>query len=167
MIDKLKQLFPQLDACITICKNKNTYIFENELTKKGEFVSKEEKHHLHIENNINSQLCFVQNDNCIMINVKNGQCDYLVFNTKELYFIEVKVTKDNLSKYKRKAYKQIENTFKFYSNHLSFSNELKINALVCLPYKSNIIQPSKSTKRKEFKVNYNIDLKEGNYILFE
>ena len=167
MIDQFVQVFPQINNCLSVCKDKHTYIFENNETKKGDFVSAKDKYHLHIENKTKFQYYFLQNDNCMMINVKNGQCDYLVFNTKEVYFTEIKVAKGNLSNHRKEAYNQIENTFKFYSNEITFSNEFILNALVCFPSKRRITGASKSTKRKEFKVNYNIDLKEGNYILFE
>ena len=101
-----------------------------------------------------------------MNNEKGGQCDYVVFNSIDLHFIDIKVAKDGFANHKKKAYKQIENTFKFYDDKLDFPNDLLLHGLVCFPNKKRIIKPSESTKRKEFKTKYNIDLTIGNYILF-
>jgi hypothetical protein len=167
MIEQLSNIFPQFNNCLSILTDKHVYVFENNETQKGEFVSAKQNYHLHIENKTNGQFYFLQNDDCIMINEKNGQCDYLIFNENEINFTEIKVAKGNLKNHRKDAYKQIENTFKFYSNAITFSNKILLNALVCFPSKRRIVKPSESTKRKEFKNKYNIALRTGNYLLLE
>ena len=104
-----------------------------------------------------------------MKEVKGGQCDYVILNSKELYFVDVKVSLEvgRFSNHRKKAYNQIENTFKYYSERLNFPKNYLLYGLVCFPSKRRIIKSSVSTRRKEFKKKYSIDLKEGNYILFE
>ena len=103
-----------------------------------------------------------------MINVKYGQCDYVVFNSNDFYFVDVKDSKSpsRKSNHRKKAYDQIENTYKFYSEEIDFS-KINLFALVCFSSTRRIIKSSESTKRKEFKMKYKIDLKEENYILFD
>ena len=84
------------------------------------------------------------------------------FNSKDFHFVDVKVAKDNIANHSKKAYLQIENTFKYYSNKIEFPENCLLHGLVCFPSKRRIIKPSQSTKRKEFKIKYKIDLKIGN-----
>ena len=94
MIEQLYEVFPQLNNCLSIFSDKHVYLFENNQSQKGEFVSGKQIYHLHIENKTNGQFYFLQNDDCIMINEKNGQCDYLIFNGNEINFTEIKVVKE-------------------------------------------------------------------------
>jgi hypothetical protein len=165
MIDRIKIAFTEsLNNCITVIENKHTYIFED---NKGVIVSAKETHHLHIENQSNKSYFFIQNDDCIMKNIKDGQCDYVICNPKSIYFVEVKVAKNNLANHRKEAYKQLVNTYKYYSKHIKFTEEDDLIALVCFPSKRRIVNPSGSTKRKEFLDNYKINLQIGNYILME
>ena len=166
MINQIQEVFPNIDSCQSILNGNHTFIFEDNELNKGVFVSDKEKYHLHIENKTKTSFHFIQNDDCVMINVKGGQCDYIIFDSKDFYLIDVKVAKGNFSNHRTDAYSQIQNTYKFYSKKIDFINT-NMFGLVCFPSKRRIIKPSASTKRKEFKTRYKIDLKEGNYILFE
>ncbi len=167
MINLIQDAFPEIQNCLSVFNEKHIYVFENNELKKGIFVANTQPKHLHIENKTNSNFHFIQNDDCVMHNVKGGQCDYVIFNSKDFHFVDVKVAKDNIANHSKKAYLQIENTFKYYSNKIDFPENYLLNGLVCFPSKRRIIKPSQSTKRKEFKVRYKIDLKVGNYILLE
>ncbi len=167
MIDLIKNVFPEIENCITTFDDKHIYVFEENNLKKGVFVNKFNISHLHIENKTNSNFHFIQNDDCVMSNVKGGQCDYVIFNSKDFHFVDVKVAKGSIANHSKKGYSQIENTFKYYSNKIIFSENCLLYGLVCFPSKRRIIKSSESTKRKEFKLKYKIDLKIGNYILFE
>jgi hypothetical protein len=165
MINQLREAFPQIEIdCLTTITDKHTFVFEAE---KAVFVSDREKHHLHIENKTNAEYYFIQNDDCVMKTVKGGQCDYVIFNDKIFYFTEIKVAKGNLANHRKEAYSQLENTFKYYSNLIDFSTIENLNALVCFPSPRRIVKASASTKRKEFKVKYRLNLQEANYISFE
>ncbi|NJM80324.1 MAG: hypothetical protein HC854_13230 [Flavobacterium sp.] len=99
---------------------------------------------------------------------KGGQCDFIIFDNETVVFSEIKATKENLSNRRKEALKQLENTIKFYFKKELFINHEKKNALITFDNNKRIApQASKSTKRKEFKVKYNVNLDEGNYILFE
>ena len=168
MINQIQEVFPRINTCLSTLNNNHTFIFEDNELKRGVIVSDNQKYHLHIENKSNSYFYFIQNDDCVMINIKNGQCDYVVFNSNDFYFIDVKDSKNSSRKsnHRKKAYDQIENTYKFYSEEIDFS-KINLFGLVCFPSKRRIIKSSESTKRKEFKTKYKIDLKEENYILFD
>ena len=168
MINQILEAFPQIENnCLTAIMDKHTFVFEDPNLKKGVFVSANEKYHLHIQNNINSQYHFIQNDDCVMKSVKGGQCDYVIFNDYCIYFTEIKATNENLSIRRREGLKQLENTIKFYLKQIeSFNLETK-NALICFEKSKRIApQASVSSKRKEFKNKYQINLQEGNYIEF-
>lgn len=169
MIHQLREAFPEIEVnCLKTITNKHTFVFENQILKKGVFVNANENFHLHIENKTNSYFYFVQNDDCVMKSVKGGQCDYVIGNNQSLFFTEIKVATGNLANHRKEAYLQLENTFKYYSKKINFENNFHLNALICFPKKKRIApQPSKSTKKKEFKIKYQINLEEGNYILFE
>ena len=169
MIALIQEAFPDIieNVCLSSINNKHTFVFEDNQLNKGVLVSDRENYHLHIENNTNDYFHFLQNDDCVMKNIKGGQCDYVVLNSNSIHFIDAKIAKGNYSNHRREAYNQIENTFKYYSQKINFSEQYNIYGMVCFPSKRRIVQSSKSTKRKEFKIKYRIDLKEGNYILFE
>jgi hypothetical protein len=165
MINLLREAFPQIEIdCLTTINDKHTFVFEAE---KALFVTDKEKHHLHIENKTNEEFYFIQNDDCIMKKVRGGQCDYVICNNQSIYFTELKVATGNLANHRKDAYSQLENTFKYYSNLIDFSTIENLNALVCFPSTRRIVKASTSTKRKEFKVKYRLNLKEGNYISFD
>ncbi|MEN9909865.1 MAG: hypothetical protein RLZZ540_3014 [Bacteroidota bacterium] len=165
MINKLKAAFPQIEIdCLTTINDKHTFIFEAE---KAVFVTAKDKFHLHIENKMNTEYYFIQNENCVMKTVKGGQCDYVICNNHSVHFTEIKVAKGNNANHRKDAYNQLENTFKYYSNLIDFTSIENLNALVCFPRPRRIVRASASTKRKEFKVKYNLDLQESNYISFE
>ena len=167
MIHLIEDAFPEIQECLSSFKEKHIYVFENNELKKGVFVANTQPKHLHIENKTNSNYHFVQNDDCVMHNVKGGQCDYVIFNSKDFHFVDVKVAKDNIANHSKKAYLQIENTFKYYLSKIDFPSNCFLHGLVCFPSKRRIVKSSESSKRKEFKIKYSIDLKIANYILFE
>lgn len=169
MIALIQDAFPHIieNVCLNSINNKHSFVFEDNRLNKGVLVSDSENFHLHIENNTNDYFHFLQNDGCIMNNIKGGQCDYVVLNSNSLHFVDAKIAKGNFSNHRRDAYNQIENTFKYYSQKIDFSEDYNLYGMVCFPSRRRIVQSSKSTKRKEFKTKYKIDLREGNYILFE
>ena len=165
MINQLREAFPQIEVdCLTTINDKHTFVFEDE---KAVFVSDKDKHHLHIENKTNAEFYFIQNDDCVMKTEKGGQCDYVICNNQSIYFTEIKVATGNFPNHRKDAYSQLENTYKYYSNLIDFSTIENLNALVCFPSPRRIVKASASTKRKEFKVKYRLNLQEGNYIAFE
>ena len=166
MIHKLRIAFPEIEVdCLKTISDKHTFVFEEEV---GFFVTAKDNYHLHIENKTNANYYFIQNDNCVMKTVKGGQCDYVICNNHSIYFTEIKVAIGNLANHRKEAYKQLENTFKYYSKLIDLSAIENLNALVCFPKTKRIApQASKSTKLKEFKVLYGLNLQEGNYISIE
>lgn len=172
MINEFSLFFEDKDLCITEILDKHTFVFEDEKSKKGVFVKDNEIYHVHIENLKKEIFHFIQNDDCVMVNVKGGQCDYVIFNIEHIHFIEVKATNQNLKAHKQKLYKQLENTFKYYKE---FSEKFETRyALVCFESinpkgytKRKVPQSSNSEKKLIFKTKYNVELLEGNYIKFE
>lgn len=169
MIAQIREAFPQIENCLITFNDIHKYIFEDNNLKQGVFVNGTDIHHLYVENRTNSDIHFIQNDDCVMINVRKGQCDYVIFNSRDFHFIDVKVASSlaGLSNHRKKAYSQIENTYKHYAELIDFPMNCLLHGLVCFPSKRRIVKPSESTKRKEFKTKYNIDLQISNYILFE
>lgn len=169
MIDQIRHAFPHSieNVCLSSFQHKHTFVFEDKEQNKGIIVSGKDNYHLHIENKINEYFHFLQNDDCVMKSVKGGQCDYVIFNNQSIYFTEIKVAQSNIRNHSQNAYSQIENTFKFYSKKINFSNDYVLNALVCFPNKRRIVKPSESSKKKEFKIKYRMNLQIGNYISFD
>lgn len=164
MIQNLRKAFPGIEKnCLKIINDKHTFVFEADEVL---FVSSKDVWHLHIEDKSKSDFYFIQNDNCIMKTVKGGQCDYVICNNQEVFFTEVKVAKGNQANHRKDAYSQLENTYKHYSNLIDFE-AYSLNAVVCFPTKRRIVKASASTKRKEFKDSYKLNLIESNYILFD
>lgn len=169
MINQIQEAFPHIieNVCLNSINDKHTFIFEDKEQNKGIIVSDKDNYHLHIENKTKYYFHFLQNDDCVMKNIKGGQCDYVIFNNQSIYFTEIKIAAGHLANHRKNAYDQIENTFKFYSREINFVNDYIVNALVCFPTKRRIVKPSESTKKKEFKIKYQIHLQIGNYILFD
>lgn len=123
MIVAIQKAFPHIaeNVCLSSINNKHTFVFEDNHLNKGVIVSVSETYHLHIENKTNDCFHFLQNDDCVMKNIKGGQCDYVVLNSNNLYFIDAKIAKKGkFSNHRRDAYNQIENTFKYYSQKINF-----------------------------------------------
>ena len=169
MINQIREAFPNIEEnCLITITDKHTFVFEDQELKKGVFVNANEKYHLHIQNNTNSEYHFIQNDDYVMKSVKGGQCDYVVLNDNCIYFTEIKATDENLSVRRQKGIKQLENTIKFYLKKIDSIDLESKNAIICFDNNKRIApQASVSTKRKEFKMKYQIDLHEGNYISFD
>jgi hypothetical protein len=151
--------------CLNTIRDKHTFVYEDKDLNRGRFVTSQEQYHLHIENQANESFYFIQNDGCVMNNVRGGQCDYIILNSISIYFTDVKVAKGNYKNHRSDAYKQIENTYKHLVKRIDFPEHFNLHALVCFPSPRRIVKASASTKRREFKEYYNIDLQEGNYIL--
>lgn len=172
MIHEFNLFFENKTSCVTEILDRHSFVLEDEKSKKGVFVKNSEIYHIHIENLRKENFYFIQNDDCIMVNVKGGQCDYIVFNSENIHFVEVKATSQNLKEHRKKMYKQLENTFKYYKG---FYEKFDIKyALMCFESinpkgytKRRIPQSSKSEKKVLFKTKYNVDLFEGNYIKLE
>jgi Holliday junction resolvase-like predicted endonuclease len=172
MINEFDHLFENTESCRTEIVDKHTFVYEDEISKKGVFVQDNEVYHVHIENLRKESFHFIQNDDCVMKSIKGGQCDYVVFNNENIHFVEVKATNQNLKTHKQKLYKQLENTFKYYKG---FTEKFETkHALVCFEsinprgyVKRKIPQSSNSEKKVLFKMLYNIELVEGNYIKLE
>lgn len=167
MIQEIEQNVPNIreNGCISELNDKHSFLLDTEDGVK--LVGGKDTSHLHVEKTNPTHVHMIQNDNCVMITAKGGQCDLLLLNEHKLYFTEIKGTQDHRRNHRRTAYKQIENTFKFYSKFIDFPTDYILNALVCFQSKRRIVQASASTQKKNFKVNYNINLSEGNYIKFE
>lgn len=169
MINQIREAFPQIEEnCLTIIANKHAFVFEDPKLKKGVFVEATKKYHFHIQNNTKSPYNFIQNDDCVMKSVKGGQCDYVILNDNCVYFTEIKATDENLSVRRKKGIAQLENTIKFYLKKIDSINLENKNAIICFDNHKRIApQASVSSKKKEFKMKYQIDLHEGNYISFD
>lgn len=169
MIELIQDVFPHIttNGCLNSINTKHTFVFEDNQENKGIIVTDKDIYHLHIENNTNDYFHFVQNDDCVMKNIKGGQCDYVILNKQDIHFVDAKIAKGNFSHHRKDAYRQIKNTYIYYSDRIDFPEIYLLFGLVCFPSKRRIVKPSSSTKKKEFLIKYNIDLREGNYILFE
>ena len=75
MIIDFLEVFPSKDSCINLISEKHIFVYEDSTLKKGIFVKANEVHHIHIQNDIDDDCFFVQNDDCVMISEKGGQCD--------------------------------------------------------------------------------------------
>jgi hypothetical protein len=146
------------------------YVYDEEGSQKpSRIVNDGSDFQLTVHNATKKNICFVKTDKCLIIEEKGlKKCDCLLFDDKQFYFVEIKTCKQSRrAKRKREIIPQFESTIDFLlENNIDFK-KLKTTALMC--FKSNypnIIQASQKSANAIFKEKYNIDLAEGNEIVF-
>lgn len=86
MIDSFLTDFPDKLTCSQEVLDKHIFIYDDPVLKKGTFVNADESFHVHIQNERSGSYYFIQNDECIMLSVKGGQCDFVLF-IKKLFIL--------------------------------------------------------------------------------
>jgi hypothetical protein len=171
--------FQHLCACNTKSSFEETndaifYVYDEEGGQNqnpSRIVNNEEDYfQLTIHNESKKNICFVKTDKCLVVEEEGLQkCDCLVFDDKQFYFVEIKTCKSGKRAERRKeAIIQLECMI----NLLVEENKIdlkgfKTTALICFKtIVPRIIQASKKNAKSIFNEKYNIDLAEGNEIVF-
>lgn len=168
MIDILKsEIGKSINKCHQKTRKETFFVLENE-KNKGVLVNGTDEYHLAISNPRKTEIYLIQNEECVMHSKDGKQCDWILLNKDELYFIENKKVKNKSRKRnaKNEAYKQFESTFSFYSKAILRLGDKNLFAIVCFPSKLRVPSSSESTKKKEFRRKYNINLLVQNFIEF-
>jgi hypothetical protein len=132
-------------------------------------VNGEEDFQLTIHNENKKNICFVKTDKCLVVEEKGLQkCDCLVFDDKQFFFVEIKTCKSGKrAERRREVIPQLKSTIDLLLENKIDLKEFKTTALICFKTTfPRIIQASQKTAAAIFKENYNIDLAEGNEIVF-
>jgi hypothetical protein len=167
MIEQLLAHFPDLkkDICYKILTN-SVYYLEDIKDAVTKFKSKEEYWNLCLENDNSKEILLLENEFSVMKNQVSKKCDWVIFENKNIYFIESKDVKPRSRNKERKdAIKQLIATIEFYDSKIDLSS-LNISSQVCFKSNSRIINTGDQARKKTFK-QYNSEFTEGNYISFE
>jgi hypothetical protein len=124
---------------------------------------------LTIHNESKKNICFVKTDKCLVIETRNlKKCDCFIFDSEKFYFVEIKTSKNRTRNAKRKeAVLQLMSTVDLFIENNIDLRKFKTTALICFKTTfPRIIQASQNSSRALFMEQYNINLEEGNEIVF-
>ncbi len=167
--------FPHLCTCNTRSSFEETneavfYVYDEEggeSEKPVRIVAADFTYQLTVKNELQKQIHFVKTDKCL-IEKDISKCDCLLFDDKQFFFVEIKNSSTGSRKANRvKAVGQLKSTIDLFIENNIELKEYKTTALIC--FKSiypKIIQASQNSSRAFFMEQYNINLAEGNEIVF-
>lgn len=144
----------------------SVYFLEDVKDKTTKFKLEQEYWNLCIENFNFKEILFFENEFSVMKNQSSKKCDWVLFESNNLYFVESKDVKPrNRRKERIDAIKQLIASVKFYNSKVDLTTT-KLFCQICFKSKSRIINTGDLVRKKIFR-QYNSDFTEGNYILFE
>ncbi|CAD0001998.1 hypothetical protein [Flavobacterium salmonis] len=164
--DELLANFPNLekDVCYKILIDP-IYFLEEIKDSIVTFRSEEEYWNLCLENENSKEILFLENEYSVMKNEKSKKCDWVVYENKNIYFIESKDVKlRNRKKERNDATEQLIATIKFYNSEIDLSS-FSIFSQICFKSKSRVIKAGDQARKVLFK-QYNSEFSEGNFIKF-
>ncbi|MFB9110231.1 hypothetical protein [Flavobacterium gyeonganense] len=164
--EELLANFPDLekDVCYKILANP-IYFLEEIKDSIVEFRSEEEYWNLCLENENLKEILFLENEYSIMKNENSKKCDWVIYENKNIYFIESKDVKPrNRNKERKDAVKQLISTIDFYNSKIDL-NSFSIFSQICFQSKSRVIKAGDQARKVLFK-QYNSEFSEGNFIKF-
>lgn len=166
-IEQLLAHFPDIekDICYKTLQNIVHYL-EDIKDAVTSFKSEEEYWNLCIENDNSKEILLLENEFSIMKNETSKKCDWVLFESNNLYFVESKDVKmRGRAKERKDAIKQLIATIQFYNSRIDLSS-IKLFSQVCFKSNSRIIKTGNQARKKMFS-EYNSDFIEGNHIVFE
>lgn len=165
--EKILANFPDLekDICFKILENRIYYLQEIK-DSTVQFKTEEEYWNLCLENEKLKEILFLENEYSIMKNEDSKKCDWVLFESDNLYFIESKDVKlRGRTKERIDATKQLIATIEFYKTKIDF-NTVKIFSQICFKSNSKIVKAGDQARKVLFK-QYNSEFSEGNLIIFK
>lgn len=166
-LEELLAHFPDLekDVCYKLLSN-SIYFLEEIKDSIVEFRSEDEYWNLCLENEKLKEILFLENEYSIMKNEDSKKCDWVIYENKNIYFIESKDVKPRSRNKERKdAIKQLIATIEFYNSKIDLS-KFSILSQICFQSKSRVIKAGDQARKVLFR-QYNSDFSEGNLIKFE
>jgi len=148
------------------------YIFDDAENVKRPVTILEEKgdSQLTIINSHGFHIHIVKTDNCLFSSADgHKRCDCILFNETRIYLVEIKNSgKSTRSAARDKAILQLGDTIDLLKNNGIIPTIQQIFAVICFKLidKHQVTNTTNSTRRILFFEKYNIDLLEGNVILF-
>lgn len=169
--------FPHLCTCNTKNSFEETneaifYVYDEEGGQNqnpSRIVNNDEDFQLTIHNESKKNICFVKTDKCLVVEEESLQkCDCLVFDDKQFYYVEIKTCKSGKrAQRRREVIPQLASTIDLLLENKIDLKDFKTTALICFKTTfPRIIQASQKSASAIFKEKYNIDLAEGNEIVF-
>ena len=165
--EELLANFPYLekDICYRILEN-SVYYLEEIKDSVVEFKSEEEYWNLCLENENLKEILFLENEFSVMKNETTKKCDWVLFQNKNIYFIESKDVKPrSRNKERNDAIKQLIASIEYYNSKIDLST-ITIYSQICFKSNSRTIKAGDQARKVLFK-KYNSEFTEGNYISFE
>lgn len=175
MIQVLREAFAVGETSVCISETDNTLIqiFDcydciPELQRSYIKSKDEEPVHFTLNNPANANLCFAAVDNCLIDSAGLSRCDFIIGNSKKLYFVEVK----QVSTSKRRAARadailQLHATIDFLKTRIDL-NGTNLIAVICLKAKKAypLQNATRSAEIVAFKEQLNANLMEGQNATF-
>ncbi|MFH6994736.1 hypothetical protein [Flavobacterium sp. FlaQc-48] len=165
--EELLANFPDLkkDVCYKILEN-HIYYLEEIKDSTVQLKTEEEYWNLCLDNEKLKKILFLENEYSIMKNEDTKKCDWVIYENKNIHFIESKDVKPrNRNKERKDATKQLITTIEFYKCKIELDS-INIFSQICFQSKSKIVKAGDQARKVLFK-QYNSEFSEGNLIKFE
>lgn len=116
-------------CCHKSITNGEYFIWDNPETKKGEFINETDSWTLKVTNSTKEDVHFVQVEDCIM-NQSTKQCDWVLFDDGDFYFVEAKdVRPASRKKERANAKEKFTSVVKFFEQYKNSQNRTKFAVL--------------------------------------
>lgn len=150
---------------IILLKN-NYYIIDNKKEEITDFVNKEDKWELEINIQSDEKNYFFDNERHIMNLEVCKKCDWLLFNNKDLYFIEAKDVRPTKRVKERKDAKlKFRDTIKFYKENFTIPKNLKLNAILNFKNSREITGAASKENKAYYKEILGLNYEEQNVLI--
>lgn len=144
------------------------YVFDSKEVEPVQLAEKADDYQLAVKNNTEERVVLIKLDNCLLTN-ETKKCDCVLLNSKKCFFVEIKDSSSGArSSNRRKAVEQLGITIELFKDNEIDISKHDAKAVIC--FKNSNTRPtqaSNNAKKAVFLASYNIDLVEGNEIIFE
>ena len=150
-----------------IILSKNIYfIIDNKNEERTDFVNENDKWELKIDVRNNVENVFFDNERHIMNLSETKKCDWLLFNNKDLYFIEAKDVRPTKRVKERKDAKlKFRDTIKFYKENFTIPKNLKLNAILNFKNSREITGAASKENKAYYKEILGLNYEEQNVLI--
>lgn len=175
MIQALRDVFGVDETSVCLFETNNVLIQVYDCydcipaLQRSYIKSKEEKPvHFTLNNPSNINVCFAAVDNCLIDSAGLARCDFIIGNSKKLYFVEVKQVRTSKRRAARAdAILQLRATIDFLKTRIDL-NDTNLIAVICLKAKKAypLQNATRSAEIVAFKEQLNANLMEGQNATF-
>ena len=150
-----------------IILSKDTYfIIDNKKEERTDFVNKENNWELKIEISTEEENIFFDNERHIMNHEISKKCDWLLFNSSEIYFIEAKDVKlNNRRKERNNAKLKFKDTTDFYKKNFIISENMNLNAVLNFRSNNEITGAASKENKAYYKEILGLNYEEKNVLI--